>query len=206
MQDLPGHDMWQQRYDRPEYLFGEAPNAFLRDHADLVKRGAKVLSLADGEGRNGVFLAELGCDVLSIDFSAHALKKAEALARKRGVTLRIQEADVTTWPFPEEGCDVVVAIFIQFLPAALRKVLFANIRKTLKPGGLLLMQGYRPEQIAFGTGGPSQAENLYTRELLEADFAGFTCDIKSHDTTMHEGVAHSGMSALIDLVAWKPAT
>ena len=205
MQDRHGHDMWQQRYDRSEYLFGEAPNAFLRDHADLVKPGAKVLSLADGEGRNGVFLAERGCDVLSMDFSARALQNAEALARKRGVTLRIEEADVTTWPFPEEGYDVVVAIFIQFLPPAPREALFANIRKTLKPGGLLLMQGYRPEQIAYGTGGPSQVENLYTRELLEAEFAGFTCEIKSHDAEIHEGVAHCGMSALIDLVALKPA-
>ncbi len=205
MQDRHGHDMWQQRYDRSEYLFGEAPNAFLRDHADLVKPGAKVLALADGEGRNGVFLAERGCDVLSMDFSARALQKAGALARKRGVTLRIEEADVTTWPFPEEDYDVVVAIFIQFLPPAPRKALFANIRKTLKPGGLLLLQGYRPEQIAYGTGGPSQVENFYTRDLLEAEFADFACDIKSHDAEIHEGVAHGGMSALIDLVAVKPA-
>jgi SAM-dependent methyltransferase len=197
--------MWQQRYDRPEYVFGEAPNAFLRDHADLLKPGAKVLCLADGEGRNGVFLAERGCDVLSMDFSGHALQKAEALSRKRGVTLRLEEADVTQWRFPEEGYDVVVAIFIQFLPPAQRDALFANIRKTLRPGGLLLLQGYRPEQIANGTGGPPQVENLYTRQLLEAEFAGFTCDIKCHDTEIHEGVAHGGMSALIDLVAWKPA-
>ena len=99
---------------------------------------------------------------------------------------------------------MVVAIFIQFATAAEQPALFANIKQALKPGGLLLMQGYRPEQIAYGTGGPKEIGNLYTRALLEAAFADFAAlDIREHDDVVQEGSGHNGMSALIDLVGQK---
>jgi SAM-dependent methyltransferase len=194
---------WNERFAAPGYHFGTAPNEFLRSQADL-EPGRTALSIADGEGRNGVFIAERGLDVLAVDFSPPALAKARALAASRGVPLRIEQADVLNWTWPVAQFDVVAAIFIQFATAEERPRLFAGIKQALKPGGLLLMQGYRPEQLAYGTGGPKQVGNLYTRELLQEAFAEFaSVQIREHDDVIREGDAHAGMSALIDLVGRK---
>ena len=145
---------WDERFAAPDYIFGTAPNVFLELQAHRFRHGQKILSLADGEGRNGVWLAEQGCDVLATDVSANALKKAEALARKRGVSIRTETADLENWHWPEARFDVVAAIFIQFSDPPGRERVFAGIKRTLKPGGLLLLHGYRPEQLRYGTGGP----------------------------------------------------
>jgi SAM-dependent methyltransferase len=195
---------WESRFAAPEYIFGKAPNAFLKNYAHLLKRGQKVLAIADGEGRNGVFLAEQGLDVLSIDFSPKALAKANALARERGVKLRTELGDLATWIWPATSFEAVVAIFFQFADPPFRQQIFSNLKKTLRPGGLLLMEGYRPEQIAYKTGGPSEVENLYTRELLEDAFKDFaSIEIKEYDSVVDEGPGHNGMSALIDLIGRK---
>jgi SAM-dependent methyltransferase len=198
-------DRWNERFAAPGYLFGTQPNAFLASQAHRLAAGAKALSIADGEGRNGVFLAERGLDVLAVDFSPIALAKSRELAASRGVALRTEQADILGgWSWPRAAFDVVVAIFIQFATAAEQPDLFANIKQALKPGGLLLMQGYRPEQLAYGTGGPPTVGNLYTRALLEAAFADLAAlDIREHDDVVHEGSGHNGMSALIDLVGTK---
>jgi len=196
-------ERWNTRFGGPGYTFGKEPNAFLKAHAHSLGGRRTALSVADGEGRNGVWLAEQGLDVLAIDFSAVALEKSRALAAERGVRLRTELADIVTWPWPAGAFDVIVAIFIFVTPAE-RAGYFANLKKALKPGGLLLMQGYRPEQLNYRTGGPPDAERLYTRSLLEAAFADMAqCDIREHDSVIHEGDGHVGMSALIDLVAVK---
>jgi cyclopropane fatty-acyl-phospholipid synthase-like methyltransferase len=198
------YQRWETRFSAPGYLFGTAPNAFLKSKAHLLKAGQKALSIADGEGRNGVFLAELGLDVLAMDFSPTALAKSRALANERGVTLRIEQADLLTWTWPIGAFDVVAAIFFQFLTPAQRGNVFANIRRTLNPGGLLLMEGYRPKQLEYKTGGPSEVENLYTRALLEEAFKDFaSVEIEEYDALIQEGSGHGGMSALIDLVGRK---
>lgn len=197
-------DRWETRFANPGYVFGKAPNAFLKSHVHLLMRGQKALAIADGEGRNGVFLAEQGLDVLSIDFSPKALAKAQALARECGVSLRTELTDLATWPWPVAGFDVIVGIFFQFAGPAFRQQIFSNIKKALKPGGQLLIQGYRPEQLDYKTGGPPEAENMYTRKLLEDSFMDFaSLEIKEHDSLVEEGTGHKGMSALIDLVARK---
>ena len=197
-------DRWESRFAAPEYLFGTAPNAFLKSQAHRLEPGQKALALADGEGRNGVWLAELGLDVLSLDFSANALKKARALAALRRVDLRFQQVDLATWPWPTAELDVIVAIFIQFADPPFRQRIFDGIKTALKPGGLLLMQGYRPEQLDYRTGGPSQVENLYTTALLEDSFGDFaSVEINEHDSMVDEGGGHAGMSALIDFVGRK---
>jgi len=201
MSDL---ERWEARFAEPGYLFGKKPSAFLKSKAHLLKPGQKALALADGEGRNGVFLAELGLDVLSVDISPTALAKARALAKERGVTLRTEEVDLNTWNWPVEAFDVVVAILIQFSKPDARVKVFANIKRALKPGGLLIMQGYRPEQLKYKTGGPSNVEQLYTRRLLEDAFKDFSSlEIEEHDSVMSEGTMHAGMAALIDLVGRK---
>jgi SAM-dependent methyltransferase len=195
---------WNERFSREDYLFGTAPNAFLVSQRHLLKRGLSALAVADGEGRNGVFMAEQGVEVLSIDFSPVALEKAQRLAAERGVRLRTQQANLFAWNWPVAGFDLVVAIFIQFATPAERKELFRNLKSALKPGGHLILQGYRPEQLAYGTGGPPDAENMYTVPLLREAFADLTIlHLVEHDEVIVEGTGHAGMSALIDLVARK---
>ena len=196
---------WNARYAGDGYLFGEAPNTFLAAQAARLPRAGSALAVADGEGRNGVWLAEQGLDVLSIDASVVAQQKARRLAEARGVLLRVELADLSAWTFPEGSFDVVAAIFIQFAGPDLRARLFAGITRALRPGGLLLLQGYRPEQLGYRTGGPPLIENLYTEPMLRAAFADLDIlDLASYDAVIAEGTAHSGMSALIDLVARKP--
>lgn len=199
-----GFDHWQARFATPGYLFGTAPNAFLKAQAKMLRRGETALAIADGEGRNGVFLAEQGLDVLSVDFSPGAQVKARALAKQRGVTLRVEQADMTAWNWRAAAFDVVAAIFIQFASPPQRAAIFAGIKRTLKPGGLLLMQGYGVKQLEYKTGGPPNLDHLYTREMLEQAFGDFsTLDISEHDSVIEEGSQHVGMSALIDLVGRK---
>jgi cyclopropane fatty-acyl-phospholipid synthase-like methyltransferase len=197
-------DRWNERFSAPGYLFGTAPNAFLASQAHRLAPGMKVLSIADGEGRNGVFLAERGLDVLSVDFSPTALAKARELARSRGVTLKTEQVDIEQWTWPVAQFDAVVSIFTQFSSPAERPRIFAGMKQALRPGGILVMQAYRPEQLAYGTGGPKEVERLYTRALLEGAFGDFAAlDIREHDDEINEGGGHAGMSALIDLVGVK---
>ena len=201
MSDL---DHWQQRYASDEYRFGTAPNAFLASQVKRLPKHGKALAIADGEGRNGVFLAEQGLDVLSLDFAPNAQAKARKLAAERGVALRVEQADVINWTYAADTFDVVAAIFFQFAAPPERDRIFAGIMRTLKPGGLLLLEGYGLKQLDYKTGGPSILENLYTREILEQAFGGFaSLDIREYDAEIHEGAGHGGMSALIDVVAVK---
>lgn len=198
------YERWEGRYAVPEYIFGEEPNYFLASCKPLLPASGKALAVADGEGRNGVWLAEQGLDVLSVDFSPAAQEKAKALAKARGVTVAFERADVHEWAYPEAGFDVVVDIFTQFSTPAERARKWAGMRRALKPGGLLILQGYTPKQLDYGTGGPKRLENLYTREMLEQAFAGFSdMAIVEEEVEIHEGAAHGGMSAVIGLTARK---
>jgi SAM-dependent methyltransferase len=198
-------DFWDARYATDEYVFGTAPNAFLASQAALVKPGMRGLAVADGEGRNGVWLAEHGAKVHAIDFSPAALEKARKLAAARGVALEIERADILAWTWPEAAYDLVAAIFIQFAPPPDRERIVAGIRRALKPGGLVILQGYTPKQVEFGTGGPPSAANMYTADLLRAWFAGWDIvHLAEHESVISEGEHHHGLSALIDLVARKP--
>ncbi len=195
---------WESRFSQEGYLFGTEPNAFVKAQAQRLRPGLEALSVADGDGRNGVWLAEQGLRVHSVDFSPTALAKAEALAAARGVTMRTELADLFSWTWPVEAYDVVVAIFIQFAPPAERQRMFDGMKQALRPGGLLLMEGYGPRQLAHGTGGPKRLDQLYTRALLEAAFGDFSAlEIDEYETEMDEGGGHRGMSALIDLVGRK---
>jgi SAM-dependent methyltransferase len=197
-------DRWQNRYSVEEFVFGEAPNEFLASKKQLLSTSGRVLAVADGEGRNGVWLAQQGLDVLSLDFSPAAQAKARTLADRQGVNLKFELEDVHGWSYPENAFDVVVDIFTQFSSPEQRARKWDGIKRTLKPGGLLLLQGYTPKQLHYGTGGPKLVDQLYTREMLEAAFGGFaTLEIIAEERLMSEGRGHSGMSAVIDLVGWK---
>jgi len=197
--------LWDERYAQPGFLFGEAPNAFLKSQLPLLQPGMSALSVADGEGRNGVWLAQQGLHVQAVEGSPVALEKSRQLAARRGVSLQWEEADLQTWAWPDAVYDLVIAIFTQFVGPEGRARQFAGIRQALKPGGLLIMQGYTPRQLEYGTGGPPHAENMYTEGLLRAAFGDWEIlHLNEHDEVIEEGAGHSGMSALIDLVARKP--
>ena len=204
MKNTP-QDFWDQRYQAEGFLFGREPNAFVKSRAHLFKPGQDVLSIADGEGRNGVFVARQGARVTSVDFSAPALEKARKLAGEFGVEITIEQRDIFEWRGADGAYDVVLAIFIQFAPPEKRSLLFDAIKRLVKPGGLIVMQGYRPEQVSYKTGGPPQAENMYTSDLLRKAFAGFDIQhLEEHDSIVEEGSGHSGLSALIDMIARRP--
>ncbi len=204
MTDDPELVRWNERFSGSDYHFGTEPSPLLVAHRSLLEPGRSALAVADGEGRNGVWLAEQGLDVLSIDFSAPALAKAQGLAEARNVAIRTQQVDLAAWPWEPEQFDVIAAIYIQFAKPEQRSRIFAGICRALRPGGLLFLQGYRPEQLAYGTGGPPFVENLYTSDMLCDAFGDLQIlHLREHDLVVAEGKGHAGMSALIDLVARK---
>ncbi|MBZ0070029.1 MAG: class I SAM-dependent methyltransferase [Thiobacillus sp.] len=196
---------WDERYATDDYIFGTAPNVFLASQAGLIRPGMHALAIADGEGRNGVWLAERGVQVHAVDVSPVALAKARKLAAGRSVSLNFEQLDVLAWDWPENAYDLIVAIFIQFAPPPERDRIIAGIRRALKPGGLLILQGYTPKQVEFATGGPGNVANMYTAGLLREWFGDWKIGhLHEHESFISEGSHHHGMSALIDLVAQKP--
>jgi SAM-dependent methyltransferase len=198
------YDRWQTRYSVPDYIFGKEPNYFLAKCKSLLPASGRALTVADGEGRNGVWLAEQGLDVLSIDFAPAGQEKAKALAREHKVNVTFELADVHDWTYPDNHFDVVVEIFTQFSNPTQRAIKWNGMRTTLRPGGLLIIQGYTPKQLVYGTGGPKELDHLYTRPMLEEAFAGFKDMVfTEEELEMHEGSSHGGMSAVIGLTARK---
>ncbi|NML18177.1 class I SAM-dependent methyltransferase [Azohydromonas caseinilytica] len=196
---------WNQRFDRAEYLFGTAPNAYLASHRNLFVPGRKVLCVADGEGRNSVWLAGRGLQVDAFDLSDVGIAKARELARLKGVHVNFQQADCDARTWQPGAYDYVVAMFVQFANPAMRARLFENIVTTLKPEGHLVLQGYTPRQLDYKTGGPPFAEHLYTEELLAASFKALDIvELRAYDAVIEEGEGHRGMSALIGMVGKKP--
>ena len=197
---------WDARFATDTYIFGTEPNVFLASRQDLFKPGMRVLALADGEGRNGIWLAQQGCEVLSVDISPIAIDKARKLAEQRQVSLRFECADLMHWQWPDSQFDAVLCIFIQFATPVERKVLFDGFRASLKPGGVLLMEGYGVKQLQYASGGPGKLENLYTLDMLREAFADWEVEcLREYEAVLDEGPKHSGMAALVDLVARKSA-
>lgn len=195
---------WNERLSEKEYWFGTEPNMFLAAQAHRLKPGQKALSIADGEGRNGVFLARQGLEVTTVDLTPNGVAKSKRLAESSGVKLTTICADLEAWDWGAPRFDVVVGILFQFAEPPFRAFLFREMKRVLVPGGLLMIQGYRPEQLAYGTGGPPFIENFYTEELLRQSFADMEIlHLASYDMEQPEGMRRRGMSALIDLVARK---
>lgn len=197
---------WNERYAGKDYLYGEVPSAFLRVNAHRLAASQSALCVADGDGRNSVWLAERGLAVTAFDFAETAVAKARRLAMRRGVTVDFHVCDIFDWPWMPDRFHIIVGIFIQFLADEARTTVFDAMKKTLKPGGLFLLEGYRPEELDYGTGGELDASRLYTRTWLQHVFGAWDIlELNEYDTELHEGSAHNGLSALIDLVARKPA-
>ncbi len=200
--------MWSTRYRSAgeDYVFGTTPNRFLAAQSALLSAGSNALSVADGEGRNAVWLAEQGLQVTATEISPVALEKARKLAAGRHVEVDFVVADAVAWDYPEAAFDFVVGIFIQFADPVQRERIFAGMARALRPGGHLIVHGYTPKQLEYRTGGPSAVENLYTAELLRTAFPGLDIvHLQEYEDVLDEGVGHKGQSALVGLVARKPA-
>lgn len=196
---------WNRRFASPGYHFGTEANAWLRSVASQLPASSTVLCVADGEGRNSVWLAEQGHQVQAFDFSPTGVDKARALAQSRGVVVQYQVADCDGFAWPVGQFDAVVAIFVQFADPALRERLFAHMVASLKPGGLLLLQGYTPKQLDYRTGGPPLLSHLYTATMLREAFVDLQIrSLDEYEADVQEGAGHSGQSALVGLVARRP--
>ncbi len=193
---------WNKRFAADGYLFGTEPNAWLREHAGAWTPGQRVLCVADGEGRNSVWLAQRGLQVDAFDIAEVGVAKALRLAAERGVSVDFLVADCDGFAWPEAHYDGVAAIFVQFADPALRERLFANMQRCLKPGGTLLLQGYTPRQLEYRTGGPPLLSHLYTAPMLREAFAAMDIvELRDYEADVAEGSGHRGRSALVGLVA-----
>ena len=194
---------WDVRYGEPGYAYGTEPNGFLVEVAARIPAGP-VLSLAEGEGRNAVFLAGLGHDVLAVDSSAVGLAKAEALARERGVRLTTAVADLEGYPIVPGAWSGIVSIFAHFT-RPLRSRLYGAVAAGLRPGGAVVVEAYTPRQLAFGTGGPRDAALLVTLADLRAELPGLDFVIgREIERDVTEGKYHGGRASVVQVLARRP--
>jgi SAM-dependent methyltransferase len=193
---------WDKRFAGEDLLFGTAPNEWLREHAAHWQPGQRVLCVADGEGRNSVWLARRGLHVDAFDISEVGVAKARRLADAQGARVDFAVAGCDDYAWPVAAFDGVAAIFVQFADPALRARMFAHIVRSLKPGGLLVLQGYTPRQLEYRTGGPPLLSHLYTEPMLREAFADLDIiELRDYEAEVAEGSGHCGHSALIGLVA-----
>ena len=192
---------WDARYGEPGFAYGEAPNDFVVEVEPSLPRGGRVLCLSEGEGRNAVFLASRGHTVHAVDLSAVGLEKARALAARRGVTITTEVADLARFAIAPGAWDAIVAIWMH-LPQPLRARVHADAVRGLRAGGAFVIEAYRPEQLALGTGGPRELAMLVSPEDLRAELAGLALDrFEAIERTIHEGPFHDGRSAVVRVLA-----
>lgn len=198
----PAHG-WNERFSQSDdYLFGTEPSVWLSQNAGVWHTGQRVLCVADGEGRNSVWLARQGLQVDAFDIADAGVAKARRLAEAQRVHVNYTVADCDGYAWQPAAYDGVAAIFVQFADPALRARLFTHMIRSLKPGGTLLLQGYTPQQLEYRTGGPPQVSHLYTETLLREAFAELEIvSLEAYEADMNEGSGHCGRSALIGLIA-----
>jgi cyclopropane fatty-acyl-phospholipid synthase-like methyltransferase len=196
---------WNERFDKAEFIFGKEPNEYLAQQAkQYLQSGDRVLCIADGEGRNGVWLAKQGLNVVGFDVSDKALAKAMQLALDNQVSITYSLCDVDGFDWQANAYDAIVGIFIQFADPAMRARIFQQVYTSLKPSGIFILQGYTPKQLEYKTGGPSLIEHLYTEEMIRDLAQDFEIlDLCSYEKELSEGARHAGMSALLGLTARK---
>jgi len=196
---------WNERFNREEFIFGKEPNEYLVEQtSQYLKPNASVLCIADGEGRNGVWLAKQGMRVTGFDVSDIALVKAKQFAKDNEVNIEYSLCDTDGFDWKTNSYDAIIAIFIQFADPEMRVRIFKQVHQALKPGGIFILQGYTPKQLEYKTGGPSLIEHLYTEEMIRELSHDFEIlDLQCYEKELSEGARHTGMSALLGMVAKK---
>ncbi|MEM6535556.1 MAG: class I SAM-dependent methyltransferase [Pseudomonadota bacterium] len=192
---------WDSRYEGEAFTYGEAPNAYLAAQAARLTAGGRAIVPGDGEGRNGVWLAQQGLQVKTLDLSPRGVDKARALAAKMGVSMDAEIGDVLAHDWASEQLDVVALIFLH-MPPPDRKKLHAAVQSGLKPGGLIVIEAFTPDQIAYQkshqSGGPGEPAMLFTEEMLIADFDQCdVLDLSSGETQLAEGLKHKGLASTV---------
>lgn len=196
--------MWDERYADAAYKYGTEPNDLVRDEVSRIPPG-RVLCLAEGEGRNAVFLASRGYEVTAVDYSRVGLDKAERLAHERGVRIELIEADLATFDLGSSAWNGIVSIWAH-TPPEIRRRVHAAIPMALRPGGIFILEAYRPAQLALGTGGPKDVAMLPSLGDLRAELAGLELLVaREADREIHEGAGHSGPSATVQVVGRRQA-
>lgn len=195
---------WDQRYAGPEFAYGREPNGFLVSQLAQIRSGGTVLCVADGEGRNSVWLARQGLQATAVDVSPQGMKKASALAAEQGVALLTEVADLSSFELGEARWDAIVSIFLH-LPPLLRRTFHARCLQALKPGGVFIFEAYGDQQLGRGTGGPKEPELLPQAADVAADFvAGELLHAYAGVREVHEGALHSGPGYVLQFVVRKP--
>lgn len=194
---------WDERYSEAGFAYGTEPNDFLASHRQRLAQGGKVLCLAEGEGRNAVFLARHGFDVVAVDASQVGMAKAERHAAAHGVTITTVVADLAEFPIGSQEYDGVISIFCH-LPPPVRTILHRRIIDGLKPGGVLILEGYTPAQIGRTTGGPPHKELTFNLATLQEEFAALEqLHAVELEREVHEGRLHTGIGAVVQFIAVK---
>ncbi len=195
---------WDERYGTADYFYGTEPNDFLRGHCSEIRPGGDVLCLAEGEGRNAVFLAQQGFVPVAVDQSAVGLGKAAQLAAASGVRIETVVADLAEYRVEPERWDGIVSIWCH-LPSALRAAVHRQVVAGLKIGGVFLLEAYTPAQLAYGTGGPKDTDLLPTLAGLREELVGLEfVHAAELERVIHEGPGHAGPSAVVQVVARRP--
>ncbi len=191
-------NFWDQRFAEPGFKYGTEPNAFVQQQAAHLKPGSRLLLPGDGEGRNGVWLAQQGHHVTSVDLSVVGLKKATDLAKQRGVRLITEQVDLAHWSPEPESFDAVILVFTH-LPASIRREAHRRLAKGLRVGGRLMIEAFHPDQMRHQSGGPKDVTLLYRGEQLSEDFDGLL--IAEHvwhgETFLSEGPGHQGLASVV---------
>jgi SAM-dependent methyltransferase len=194
--------MWNERYNEPGFAYGTEPNDFLFDNINKLTKG-KVLCLAEGEGRNAVFLATKGFDVTAVDLSEVGLEKTLGLAEQNKVIVKTVCADLSDFAIEESYWDSIVSIWLP-LPSAIRRVLHKKVVSGLRTGGTFLLEAYTPQQLKFGTGGGKQVDLMMSLNSLQEELNGLHFDIAREEIReVHEGRFHNGQSAVVQVLACK---
>jgi len=194
--------MWNERYSQPGFAYGTDPNAFLVSIAGRIPRG-RILSLAEGEGRNAVFLASLGCAVTAVDASDVGLAKASRLAAERGVAIDTVVADLARFRIEPGSWDGIVSIFCH-LPKELRAAVHRAAVEGLKRGGIFVLEAYTPRQLAFGSGGPQSADLMMTLDDLRPELAGLEfIHARELERDVVEGRFHTGRASVVQVLGMK---
>jgi hypothetical protein len=193
--------MWNERYRGETFAYGTEPNLFLVEHSRLLT--GPVLSLAEGEGRNAVYLASLGLDVLGVDASEAGLAKAHKLAEAKGVSIRTEVVDLATYVPPANSFGSVVSISAH-LPTLVRRRLYPLIVQCLKPGDIILLEAYAKSQLSRNTGGPRDPDMLLTVEDLSAEFSNFELLLcQEVEREVVEGEYHTGLASVVQFIGRK---
>lgn len=199
-----GNEYWERKYSGDDFVYGRAPNLFLVEHAfDFIRPGGRALSLGEGEGRNAVWMAKQGWEVTAVDYSRAAIGKLERYAREAGVEIEAHCLDVLDFECGRQIWDALVLLHLH-LPPKSRRELHRRAYEALRPGGVLILEALRPEQLQRSSSGPDREELLYSVDDLREDFEGMEILLMEEEDRLIEAGEHRGITSVVSLIASRP--